>query len=87
MCVDRGKPLWEGAFFFTRRTLFPLLNKRHTRNKVKGLRITSERYIGELGMPRVLLIGGLRIARMVSRREVQRASERVDFAEGFAPCW
>jgi len=87
MCVDRGKPLWEGAFFFTRRTLFPLLDKRNTRDRVKGLCITSERYIGELGVPGVLLIGGLRIARMVSRREVQRASERVDFAEGFAPCW
>ena len=48
-CIDAGKPLWEGAFFFTRRTLFPPLDKRNTRDKAKGLCITSERHIGELG--------------------------------------
>ena len=48
--IDRGKPLREGAFFFTRRTLFPPLDKRNTRDKAKGLRITSERHIGELGV-------------------------------------
>ena len=85
--IDRGKPLREDAFFFTRRTLFPPLNKRNTRDKAKGLYITSERHIRGAGRAWVLLIGSLRIARMVSRREVQRASERVDFAEGFAPCW
>ena len=31
-------------------TLFPPLDKRNTRDKAKGLRITSERYIGELGV-------------------------------------
>ena len=36
-------------FFFTRTMLFPSLDKRNTRDKAKGLRITSERYIGELG--------------------------------------
>ena len=46
--MDMGKPLREGAFFFTRMTLFPRLNKRNTRDKAKGLRITSERRIGEL---------------------------------------
>ena len=35
--IDRGKPLREGAFFFTRMTPFPLLDKRNTRAKVKGL--------------------------------------------------
>ena len=45
--IDRGKPLWEGAFFFTRRMLFPPLDKKNTRDKAQGLRITSERYIGE----------------------------------------
>ena len=50
-CVDRGKPLREGAFFFTRRTLFPPLNKRNTRDKAKGLCITSGGHIGELGVP------------------------------------
>ena len=30
--------------------LFPPLNKRNTRDKAKGLYITSERYIGELGV-------------------------------------
>ena len=29
--------------------LFPPLDKRNTRDKAKGLCITSERYIGELG--------------------------------------
>ena len=48
-CVDRGKPLYEGAFSFTRRTLFPSQDKRNTRNKAKGLRVASERCIGELG--------------------------------------
>ena len=67
-CIDKEKTLCEGAFSFTRRTLFPPLDKKNTRDRVKGLRITSERYIGELGVPGVLLIGGLRIARMVSRR-------------------
>ena len=32
-------------------TLFSPLDKRNTRDKSKGLRITSERYIGELGYP------------------------------------
>ena len=41
-CIDRGKPLREGAFFFARRTLFPPLDKRNTRDKAKGLRVTSE---------------------------------------------
>ena len=66
--IDREKPLWEGAFFFTRTMLFHPLDKRNTRDKAKGLCITSERYIGELGASGVLLIGGLHIARMVSRR-------------------
>ena len=49
--IDREKPLRDGAFSFTRRTLFSPLDKRNTRDKSKGLRITSERYIGELGYP------------------------------------
>ena len=49
-CIDTEKPLWEGAFFSTRRTFFPPLDKRNTRDKAKGLRITSGRYIGELGV-------------------------------------
>ena len=49
--IDRGKPLREGAFSFTRRTLFSPLDKRNTRDKATGLRITSERYIGDLGYP------------------------------------
>ena len=36
-CIDRRIPLREGAFFFTRRTLFPPLDKRNTRDKAKGL--------------------------------------------------
>ena len=30
--------------------LFPLLDKRNTRDKAKDLRIASERHIGELGV-------------------------------------
>ena len=48
-CIDRRIPLRGGAFFFTRRTLFPPQDKRNTRDKAKSLRIASERYIGELG--------------------------------------
>ncbi|MFC2560532.1 hypothetical protein, partial [Porphyromonas pasteri] len=42
-----GKALREGAFFFTITLLVPPLGKRNTRDKAKGLRITSEGYIGE----------------------------------------
>ena len=49
-CIDAEKPLCEGAFFFTKRTLFPPLDKRNTRDKAKGVRIASERHIGELGV-------------------------------------
>ena len=31
--IDAEKPLREGAFFFTRRTLFPPQDKRNTRDK------------------------------------------------------
>ena len=48
--IDRRKPLRNGAFFFTGRTLFLPLDKRNTRDKAKGLRITLERRIGELGV-------------------------------------
>ena len=48
--IDGGKPLREGTFSFTRRTLFPPLNKRNTRDEAKGLCSTSERYVGELGV-------------------------------------
>ena len=48
-CIDRRIPLRVGAFFFTRTMLFPPLDKRNTRDKARGLCITSERCIGELG--------------------------------------
>ena len=48
--IDAEKPLCEGAFFFTRRTLSPQLDKKNTRDKAKGLRIASKRYIGELSV-------------------------------------
>ena len=41
-CIDAEKPLREGAFFFTRTTLLPPLNKRNTRDEAKGLRISWE---------------------------------------------
>ena len=49
-CIDRRIPLREGAFFFTKTMLFPSLDKRNTRDKAEDLRITSKRYIGELGV-------------------------------------
>ena len=49
-CVDRGRPLREGAFLLARTMLFPPLDKKNTRDKVKGLRVASERHIGELGV-------------------------------------
>ena len=49
-CIDRGKPLREGAFIFARRTLSPPLDKRNTRDKAKGLCVSSERCIGEWGV-------------------------------------
>ena len=48
--IGKGKPLREGAFFFTRMLLPPPLNKRNTRDKAKGLRITAGMHSGELGM-------------------------------------
>ncbi|KXB72094.1 hypothetical protein HMPREF3185_01826 [Porphyromonas somerae] len=50
MYIDTEKPLREGAFFFTRRRLFLPLDKRNTCDKAKGLCISSERYIGDLGV-------------------------------------
>ena len=49
-CIDREKPLREGAFSFTEMALFPPLDKRNPRDKAKGVRITSERRIGEPGV-------------------------------------
>ena len=46
--VDRGKALREDAFSFMRRTPFPSLDKTSTRDKAKGLCISSEGHIGEL---------------------------------------
>ncbi|MFC2565285.1 MAG: hypothetical protein ACFNT7_00390, partial [Porphyromonas pasteri] len=43
--IEQAKP----EDFFTRRILFLPLNKRNTRDKAKGLCISSERYIVELG--------------------------------------
>ena len=65
-CIDKGKPLREGAFSFTRTMLFPPLDKRNTCDRVKGLRITSERHIGgglgdeERGRRGVMVQGRLR---------------------------
>ena len=36
-CIDREKPLCEGAFFFTRMMLFPSLDERNTGEEAKGL--------------------------------------------------
>ena len=71
MYIDRGKPLREGAFSFTRRTLFPPLDKRNTRDKAKGLHITSARHSGELG---VRYLSPLNIEdRILGNSRIQRA--------------
>ena len=49
-CIDREKPLPEGAFSFMRRTLFLPLDKRNTYDQVKGLCVSSEGHIVELGV-------------------------------------
>ena len=36
MYIDRGKPLREGAFFFTGMAPFPPLDKRNARDKSEG---------------------------------------------------
>ena len=36
-CIDRRKPLREGAFFIARTALFPPLDKMNTRDKAKDL--------------------------------------------------
>ena len=48
--IDRGKPLREGTFSFARRILSPLLDERNTRDRAKGLRVTSGRGIVGLGV-------------------------------------
>ena len=44
-CIDRRIPLRVGAFFFTRRTLFPPLNKRNTRDKARGACVSLQREV------------------------------------------
>ena len=53
--IDRRIPLWEGAFFFTRMTLFPPLDERNIRDKAQGLCITSEGYnrVNHFCLPRL----------------------------------
>ena len=46
---QRKKHYVNGAFPFTRAMLFPPLDKRNTHDKAKGLCVSSERHIGELG--------------------------------------
>ena len=38
------------ALFLHEKDTFPLLDKRNTHDKAKGLCISSKRYIGELGV-------------------------------------
>ncbi|KXB71247.1 hypothetical protein HMPREF3185_02054 [Porphyromonas somerae] len=46
----RKKHYVKALFSSQEGRFFPPLNKRNTRDKAKGLCITSERHIGELGM-------------------------------------
>ena len=77
--IDREKPLREGAFSLTRRTLFPPLNERNIRDQAKGLRITSEWYIGELGYLLYDLTHGIFLAQaapLSPTRLLQEGGER-----------
>ena len=65
------KPLQEGAFFFARTMLFPSLDKRNMRDKAKGLCITSERSIGELGVRCLSTIKGAGPAAIVSSLSIE----------------
>ena len=49
-CVDKDKPLREGAFSFKGIALFPPLNERNTRDKGRACVATLERHIGRLGV-------------------------------------
>ena len=52
-------------------TLFPPQDKRNTRDKAKNLRISSERYIGELGLRYLSTInGGAGLCAIVSNWEM-----------------
>ena len=89
--IDRRIPLCEGAFFFTGRTLFPPQNKRNTRDKARGLCITSERYIEELSVRCLSRINrGQDSAATVSRGSKDRAKGAkmgaVDRSVYFASC-
>ena len=71
-----------------RTTLFPPLNKKNTRNKAKGLRITSERYIGELGVTRPSPRGaryGLRERTFFTRTVTRKARLRTGKSIGSLP--
>ena len=76
MYIDRGKPLREGTFFFTRRTLFPPLDKRNTRDKAKGLRVASERHIGELGVRYLSTLNRGQDSRQQSHAEGMQKGEK-----------
>ena len=52
-CVDRRIPLREGAFFFTRRTLSLRGIRGILAIRRRGLCVSSERHIGELGVQRL----------------------------------
>ena len=52
--VRRQRKSTKGRrFFLHEKDTFPPLNKRNTRDEAKGLRVTSERCIGELGVRRL----------------------------------
>ncbi|WP_287442146.1 hypothetical protein, partial [Porphyromonas sp.] len=87
-CIDRGKPLREGAFFFTRMVFFPPLDKRNTRDKAKGLRVASERHIEELGVTRSSPRGaryGLRERTSFTRSVTRKARLRMGKSISFLP--
>ena len=75
-------------FFLHEKDTFPPLDKRNTRDKAKGLRITSERYIGELGVTRPSPRGaryGLRERTFFTRTVTRKARLRMGKSIGLLP--
>ena len=77
--IDREKSLREGAFFFTRTMLFPPLDKRNTRDQVKGLCITSGRYIAGLD---VRYLSALNLSREWKCHAPRKGAPRIAFLGG-----
>ena len=85
--IDRGKALREGAFPFTRTTLFPPLDKRNTHDKAKGLCVSSERHIGELGTRYLSTLNRVQDSRQQSHPQRSADEGLAVYAPSYAQVW